>query len=162
MSGRRLRWVAAEADIDGASRIYEKRGVLSLSKVAPPTLTTGRGIIHLSNPFLDYIGAWTERGGRMLHIEVKSTKEPRLRINGSPGLTDGQMIAFRRWHLSGSACGLVWMANGLPRWVSMAHLFEAHARGDKSIHADDARRITQGVGLLYDFAACLREDYPVE
>ena len=61
---------------------YRQSGRAKIHKVDPPSKMVGRGpgarIIYGVNPFLDFIGTWSERGNRSLMMEAKSTSNHRL------------------------------------------------------------------------------------
>ncbi len=99
-----------EQQVENSAAHYERQQILLLRKVEPPTRVVGGGaarkVIFLDNPFLDFVGSWTERGGRMIVLEAKETHEPRLSYGG--GLTERQLEAMHRWWQVGAAVGLVW------------------------------------------------------
>ena len=116
--GREWEWLVAEA----AAR-YERDGVLRLRKVTPPARVVGGGkdrkVVFLDNPFLDFVGVWSARGGRALLCECKDTSGDRLRL-GDGGLTDKQADALWQWHRSGAAAFVLWRAHSgvclIPAW----------------------------------------------
>src|SRR3954468_23107434 len=89
---------------------YRHKEILRLEKVSPPARVMGDGnnrkVIFLPNPFLDWVGTWTERNGRALMIECKSTSEPKLTFGG--GISDNQIEWLLRWHYAGVAVGVCW------------------------------------------------------
>jgi hypothetical protein len=128
----------------------------TVRKVSPPTRTFGGGkIVYLPNPFLDYIGSWTERNGRALIVEAKSTLEPRLKF-GPGGLTDTQLGSFRVWSAAQAECCLIWRA-GRTVWVfTAAEILRAVESGKRSIAAKDGHPVPPGQGLiLWDFLTVL-------
>lgn len=98
-----------EKDLEEVFTFYEHRRLLVLRKVDPPTQFIGPGkIIYKANPFLDFVGSWTERGGRMLVIEAKHTDNPKLDISSGAGITTDQMHSLRRWHHAGAVAAVLW------------------------------------------------------
>lgn len=87
---------------------YERRGVLRMRKVDPPSAWTKRGVVLTDNPFPDFVGSWTRMGGRMIACEVKSTSEPKL-VLGKGGITDGQAKLLTQWMESGAAVFVLWV-----------------------------------------------------
>jgi hypothetical protein len=81
---------------------YERKGLLLLRKVDPPVKFIAGRAIFLANPYLDYIGSWSERGGRLLCLEVKSTSKPSLTLE------DSQRAAAVRWHEFGAVVAIIW------------------------------------------------------
>jgi hypothetical protein len=143
---------------------YEVRGVATLRKTDPPVRVLhqpgGRQkVIFLSNPFLDYIGTWTARGGQTIVIECKSTREPVLRLvedeKVGAGIKRKQLNAALAWQRGGAAVAFLWEYNGAVRIVSPA-MVEARWLDRKSLLWADAHKVPQGEGfILFDFLACL-------
>lgn len=112
---------AFEKEIEGVLVQYQAKNLLRMKKVDPPLRYIGGRVLHLANPFLDFIGSWTERGGRMVVMECKSTRpktgaqlpfmevlaEARLPL-GDGGLTDRQRDSLGRWHDAGAAAFVLW------------------------------------------------------
>jgi len=86
-------------------------GKLRLRKVDPPVRLLGGGefrkVIFQKNPFSDFIGCWTERGGQMLCVECKSTSEPKLQF-GNGGVTDDQIDQLINWSAAGAVAFVLW------------------------------------------------------
>lgn len=151
---------------------YLHSRTLRLSKVEPPVKVIGGGkverrVIFLENPYLDYLGAWTERGGRSLMIEAKCTSGPdggKLPIRDDSSLKLRQVEWLKRWHCAGAAVGVVW------NWTERGSVFLPIGLIDSIIKAErrhikfeEGDKIEQGVGfVLLDFAANLRKWYPLE
>lgn len=148
--------------------IYESQGRAVLRKVDPPTRTiriAGKPVvIQLDNPFLDFVGTWTERAGRMLVIEVKSTKVARLDVGKDSGVNAKQLAALHAWEKGGAAVGVIWMCDERSRemrFVSLQRIEACRAEGRASVPWKDAYNIPQGMGLLtHDFLAILSAIYP--
>lgn len=148
---------------------YRSANRLRLQKVEPPVRVIGWGekrkVIFLENPFPDYIGAWTERGGQTLCIEVKSTSGEdgsKLQIcKGSGGLRDTQLDWLIRWHRSGAAVGIVWEWVGhgwafIP--VGLAESIRREPR--RHIKFSECEPILQGQGFaMVDFLTNLSKWY---
>lgn len=157
-----------EEEITRIANDYDRRRVLSLNKVDPPTRMimdkrTKRWIpIHLANPFLDFVGAWTEQRGRGIFLEAKSTTEPRLQL-GSGGISDNQWIALQRWRKAGAAVGVLWGYTPTHeiRFVPF-ELIESQLRNDaKHVKWQHASEIPRGLGFCtWNFAAILAEYHP--
>jgi hypothetical protein len=146
---------------------YRVAKVARLAKVEPPVRVIGWGesrkVIFLKNTFPDYIGSWTERNGRALCIEVKSTLEPKLPIcTTSGGLKDDQIDNLVLWHYSGAAVGVVW------EWVGHGFAFVPIGLADsirkeprRHIKWNEADPVAQGTGfMMIDFLTNLRRWYP--
>ncbi len=141
---------------------YAAQGRASLAKVAPPVLVLrgGAKVIPLPNPFVDFTGAWTERGGRALHIEAKSTTDPRLPIYNETGIKPHQIENLERWRKAGAAVGVLWEYGTEVRMVSLSLIYKT-AEVRKSIPWVDAYPIPKGTGLVsFDFLATLGQMYP--
>lgn len=88
---------------------YQANRVLRIKKVDPPLRYIGPGkMLHLENPFLDFVGVWNERGGRAIFIETKSTTGSARLPLGQGGLTDKQVLSLHRWALFGAVSFLLW------------------------------------------------------
>lgn len=89
---------------------YERNGVATIKKVDPPTLTLGGGrrTVLLENPWLDFAGTWTARGGRSIIIEAKHTEKPILPINRKGGITPKQWENLLMWKRAGAAVFIAW------------------------------------------------------
>lgn len=142
---------------------YRQAGVADINKVDPPTKTFGRGrttkVIHLANPWLDFLGSWTTRGGRMIQIEAKSTDEPTLRImkpgGSGGGITYNQQMNARRWENAGAVVAFLWHYRGEVRLVTPT-MVEAQLTGRYSLRWVDAHLVPAGHGFLFhDFLGVL-------
>lgn len=142
---------------------YNYKRVLKLAKVDPPTRVVGPGrIIFLANPFSDYVGSWSERQGRAIFIEVKSTMEDTLPIREDSCLKNKQIDDLIMWHGVGAAVGVVWESNFRAGFLPIGLIDSIRRSGRKHIRFDEADPIPQGVGLiLFDFVVNLRRWYPV-
>lgn len=152
---------------------YERQGIATLEKVDPPTRAFNMGghvrVKFLENPFLDFTGAWTERGGRALHVECKSIKARRLPIgceksqagNKTAGISAEQMASAARWEAAGAVVCYLWQRGGSVRMLTPALVRATLATGSKSVPWFRAYRVPQGEGFaLIDFLALLRALHP--
>ena len=90
---------------------YQIAGVLRARKVDPPTRWVMGRLIPQANPFLDFVGVWTERAGRSVFFEAKETAEPRLAIGGN-GITATQRDSLVLWGLAGAVTFVLWRLRG--------------------------------------------------
>lgn len=154
-----------ESELKRIAEIYETKKLLALEKVDPPVKVLGSGefrkVIFLPNPFLDYVGTWTERGGRAVFLEAKSYETQRLPI-GDGGLTQKQGNKLKRWHSAGAAVGMLWECKGMVVFFSMQQIDDAFYYGRKSLQFEHGEPVQQGQGfILYDYIENLRRAYPV-
>jgi penicillin-binding protein-related factor A (putative recombinase) len=154
-----------EIQISNIASLYEQRNLLSLEKVDPPVRVIGTGtnrkVIFQKNPHLDFVGVWTERGGRALFMEAKSTDDERLPLNAEGGIRDAQVKALQRWHRCGAAVGILWECRGKVRFISYERVRRALAQNFKSFAIDETVPVKQGNGfIIYDFIENLRAAYP--
>lgn len=142
--------------LDVAS-VYERAGRLRLVKVDPPIAIVRGVVIQKENPFLDFIGAWTERAGRLLAIEAKETTEPRLAVGGASGLNRKQLDAIANWNASGALAFLLWRHAGEVKLWPYQHIHAA-SKGRSSIRWEAGGvRCPQGIGyILFDFRAVMQ------
>lgn len=138
---------------------YASRGLLRVKKVDPPTKTFGRGqIIHLPNPFLDFVGCWTARAGRAVFFEAKSvTNKPHLAF-GSGGLSDTQIESLRQWHAAGAVAFVLWERSGEVRLVTWPQIGDALKLGRRHLVWEDCYAVPQGKGyLIHDFLQVMEQ-----
>ena len=161
MSKAKNNGTAFESHIKLAAEGYAAQGRATLEKADPPTAIRYKGpgkpfVQQLENPFLDFLGVWTERGGRALFIEAKSTEEHRLPICRDNGLTSKQVAALQRWHDAGAVVGVVWHHRGEWRLVTLSLIEMVRAEGSASLRWADAMTLPRGTGLIqYDFLTAL-------
>lgn len=151
-----------EEEITRIAGAYRTRGQLHLEKVDPPTRIFRGQVIFLQNPFLDFAGAWRERGGRAIFLEAKSTDDPKLEI-GKGGLRDAQRQALRNWQLSGAAVGIIWGLSRAQelRWVPLEAIDAQLRNGTKHLKWDNATPLPRGTGwVTWDFLHALRLYHP--
>ncbi len=150
---------------------YRSAGLCDLEKVEPPVKTfgsqKGRTVIFLKNPFLDFIGSWTERDGRLLVVECKSTETDTLTIGAldetalgkkvsASGIKMSQILSGHRWQRSGAAVCYLWNYHGSVKLVT-PNMVSAQLTHRKSLRWCDAHPVPQGPGfILIDFLALLR------
>lgn len=155
-----------EATFAATCEAYFSSRVLRLTKVEPPVRVVGWGanrkIIFLENPFPDWTGAWTERGGRSLMIETKSTSEDQLRMATNGALSINQIEWLKRWHWAGAAVGVVWeWRNHGAVFLPIGKVWDVWQSGRRHIKWEEGDPIQQGMGfVLMDFVANLRRWYP--
>lgn len=102
---------------------YQAHGFMRVKKVEQPIRMFGRRVIHLKNPFLDFIGCWTERYGKMISFEAKSTSVPKLQTH-SGGLTEAQMDNLRLWGKAMAVSFLLWEHKGEVRFWTVGMIGE--------------------------------------
>lgn len=161
-----------EAEIKLCAAEYQFRGWLRLKKVDPPVRTLGGGefrrVIFLQNPWLDFSGCWTERGGRALFIECKSTAEDKLSIGhkGGSGVTPDQISSMINWRLAGAVAFALWRCPSGVALLSARFLSDVVRRatagnGTRTLHWADARvRVAPGANpakVPWDFLPVMRE-----
>lgn len=139
---------------------YAKQRRAKIHKVDPPHKVVTRRIagrwvqqvILEENPWLDFAGSWAEAGGRMLVIEAKTTREPRLPLRvakGASGLSDEQWRNGIDWQRAGAMVLILWEHRGEIRATTPA--MAAHAArelGRKSIRWCDAHPLPRGLGWV--------------
>lgn len=152
-----------QAKVMASADLYREKNLLRMDKVDPPVRVVGSGqfrkVLFMENHFLDFIGSWTERAGRMVAIEAKSTAVPSLGIPAR--LTDRQREWLLRWHNSGAAVGVLWewKDNGTV-FLPIGQIQSVWKTGRRHIKFDECERVAQGQGfLLVDFIQNLRKWY---
>lgn len=154
MSKHAARGRPFEAYLEMIFAAYAAQGRAQIEKVAPPTAMVGGPgrwrPVHLLNPFLDYTGTWTERGGRSLHLEAKSTEKHLLPVGVEGGVTAEQMAALERWQKAGAVAAVLWSHNGEVRIATHDLLALQRAEGRGSIRFADAFPVLAGVGMTTD------------
>lgn len=154
-----------QKEIEMIADEYERRGIARLKKVDPPLKIIGTGIhrqtIFLDNPFVDFVGTWTARGGRGLFIEAKDTEEPTLKVLvKSGGLTEKQWQALLHWEKAGAACGILWRHRQQIRLVPVPAVFCQIRAGAKHVKWEHATPVPRGMGFVtFDFLHTLGEYY---
>jgi hypothetical protein len=153
---------AFQKEIELTAIGYLNRGIAKLEKVDPPVRIIGGGpsrrVIFLANPWLDWAGTWTEKYGRSLFIESKSTSTHRLAIGKDGGLTASQWAAMRQWRIAGAACAVVWQYGGAVALLLPETIAEAIGRKEASIPFEVGLRVPRGDGkVVWDFLNTLSE-----
>jgi penicillin-binding protein-related factor A (putative recombinase) len=157
-----------ETMIERTADAYFNARILRLCKVEPPVRVIGWGqnrkVIFLENPFPDWTGAWTERAGRSLMIETKSTSDPRLPMAASGNLSENQVEWLKRWHYAGAAVGIIWeWKNNGAAFIPIGQAVDIWKSGRRHIKWEECDPIRQGTGfVLIDFVENLRRWYPHE
>lgn len=103
-----------EALITMIGQGYEQTRVARIRKTDPPTAFVRGRVVHTANPWPDFVGSWTQNGGRLLMIEAKSTTEDFLPIM-SGGVREAQVEAMRQWAAAGAVCFVLWAPADLSR-----------------------------------------------
>lgn len=151
-----------ENALQATNAAYLAAGLAYLEKVEPPTKVLhikGRSpmTVHLANPFLDFVGTWTEMGGKVLMVECKYTTEPILAIQEQGGIKLKQLRAALRWERSGAAVAFLWRREDQTRLVT-PRMCQAQLLHRKSLRWCDAHPVPAGPGfILIDFLALLRQ-----
>ena len=158
-----------EKRIADIAKIYEAQERALIHKCDPPSRTInvkGKTFTTLlKNPFPDFVGTWTENGGKALLIEAKSTKHPRLPIMcKSGGVTIDQIKHLTHWHHAGAAVGIVWEHELHWRFVGIRQVHETLLlkRGNqprRSIKWDEAEVIPQNGMNYMDFLKNISDCY---
>lgn len=160
-----------EREIEGVLVQYRAKRFLDLRKTEPATRFIEGQVLHLRNDWLDYAGSWTERGGRCVVMECKSTtpeqhlegmeREPRLPL-GSGGLTDRQRLAMLRWTDAGACAFLLWRHGTRTLFVPWPVIYTVDRRMDRRhLLWSDGREVKQGMGFVTcDFLEAMRTCWP--
>lgn len=151
------------------SKIYHSQERALLYKCDPPSRTfnvNGKTFTTLlKNPFPDFVGSWTEKEGRSILIEAKSTQHPRLPIMcKSGGLTVDQVEHLKQWHDSGAAVGIVWEHDLKWKFIGIKQvqatlLMKRGNQPRKSIRWDEAQEIPKNGMNYIDFLCNLEGIY---
>jgi len=153
---------ALESEIELICDAYARQGLAKIHKVDPPTriVRKGRQVfgVQMKSPFVDWIGSWTTRGGQLVHLESKSTKEPRLGLLTDAGLKQDQYEKLIAWDRSGAKVGVLWGHKGQMKLISLPTIAHAIETGDKSLKWRHHRSCPRGAGFVsWDFLACLED-----
>lgn len=156
--GKRL-----ESLIATAADTYARRGILAIQKVDPPIKVVGRApflkVIMLKSLWVDFTGAWTERGGRMIHIEAKSTHSETLACGRDGGLTARQLEAFEYWQKAGACCALIVEGPDGRFWFWAYEKILEYRKGRKTLKISDGEPIISADGLALDFRKNLADNF---
>ncbi len=142
---------------------YRSTGIMDIRKTDPPVKVVGAGgrrqVIFMDNCFVDFMGAWKERSGRMLALEAKSTAENSLSVGKTGGVTARQWRALCDWSAAGAACGILWECPAGVFFVCLGNANEAIKSG-KRLKPENGIRLQPGKGFVFfDVAAALRLVY---
>lgn len=149
--------------IETVSNEYERKRILMLRKVDPPTTVIRGRVVYLNNPFVDWCGVWIERGARAIHAEAKSTCEPVLGIGHSSGVNERQVNNLVQWDAAGAAAFVLWLYADRVKVLPIRWLLDHTQRsGRKSIPWEDAGgECRQGKGfVLWDYVEIMRLIWP--
>jgi len=154
---------AFEREVGMVCDAYRATGRADIRKVDPPTRTLwkcGKPVtILLPNPFLDFVGTWTEMGGKAVMIEVKSTEEPRLAVlaekqKGS-GISHDQLTNALAWEKAGAAVAFLWRHDRAVRLLTPS-MVRAATTDRKSVTWTTAHLVPAGLGFCFhDFLTLL-------
>jgi hypothetical protein len=155
--GKQEAGASLEEDVLRLAAQYERQRALTLRKVDPPTRVVGPGkIVYLKNPFADFVGSWTERGGKVLILEAKHTQEDQLGIGIKGGVSRDQMHNLRVWHHAQAVSAVIWRAGAETFFIPVVildALCRKHLR--KHVKVRDVDRRFRG----RDWVRTLREIY---
>ena len=154
-----------EDEIKCTAKEYERRKVLTLEKTVPGARIIGGGsdrkVIFMRSRHVDFEGAFTERGGRFIALECKSTAENRLPLGRPGGLTENQVRSLRDWTLAGGVTGLIWKCPAGVLFLPYRDIQALVLKQKKSLVPEDGKPVKAGDGfLVWDFAENLRLAYP--
>ncbi len=141
---------------------YQFKGVMRLKRVSPPTRIIGGGasrkVIFLQNPFHDWIGVWTQGGGRMVVIECKSTEEARLPVGGSGGVTEDQWNELQHWNNANAVTFVLWYCRSEPGcWFFTVPMIKMVLQtGRKSVKPEDGHQV-----IKRDFLVNMLKNFPL-
>lgn len=153
-----------EGRILWAAQTYLFRGQLTLDKVDAPTKVVGkRGalrVIMLESQWVDFAGAWTERGGRMVIIEAKSTASDSVACGKDGGITKRQWEALQYWHAAGAAVGVIIETPGPLYWWWTVPMITESQKQKRMIKAAEGQPVISADGVLVDFRRNLWRSFP--
>ncbi len=155
-----------EKEIELTAGAYQRTRTAVLRKVDPPVAVIWiddasnpgkkrQRVIFKRNPWLDFAGVWSARGGRALLVECKSSSTHRL------GLREGQLgpdqvEAIRAWRMAGGVVALLWQFGEAVSLWTPEMIVSADARGEKSLVFADGLPVPRGLGnVVWDFLPVL-------
>lgn len=144
-----------EETILACSHLYEQANFLRVRKVSPASRIVGGGndrkVIFMPNDFVDFVGSFTQRGGRAVFVEAKQTHEDRLPLGRGGGVTDKQVRTMRDWTLANAMTAVLWRS---PSGVWIAPYREIAMRiteGRKALLPEHCRAVPcEGYVVLAD------------
>lgn len=152
-----------ESLVEQVTTNYERKGIMRLRKVDPPTFMYNGQWVRKQSPFLDYVGTWTERNGRAIFLECKTTSHGKLPMLSKSGLTDDQYKALKDWHLAGAVSCLLWANRSMVALVTASQL-QTHIERATQMHT--ARCLTFedleakfSIAEIYSFVSAIRAYY---
>lgn len=156
--GGRNQGTSYETELERAFGTYLLNGIAKVEKCDAPTKVLGKKVIYLENPFPDFIGTWTQQGGRLLTFEAKRTDAPTLGV-GKSGLKTHQLDALDLWHRAGGFSALLWQYRGETRAMTAGQIRKALSEtGRKSLMWEQATPLPRGTGWVsYDFLKWAKE-----
>lgn len=142
---------------------YRAQGRANIRKVDPPSRSFTKGgktfTTLLANPFLDFVGTWTELGGKAIMVEVKSTAEPRLAVlaagqKGS-GISHDQLVNALEWEHAGAAVAFLWQHDRAVRLLTPT-MVRAATTERRSVPWTTGHLVPAGMGFCFhDFLTLL-------
>lgn len=153
--------MAFQTELEMACRQYRSQLVAAIEKVSPPSRVVGTGyarrVIFTANPFLDFVGTWTEFGGRAIFLEAKSTATHRLPLARPGGVTEDQVHALVGWKIAGAAAMLVWRFGGATALFTPQYVVDRATAGEKSLVFENGTPIPRTNRTHLDFLAAYSE-----
>lgn len=145
---------------------YEQRGIMTLKKVDPPTILIHGQWVRTPSPFLDFVGSWTERGGRAVFLECKTTRDGKLGLLDQGGITQNQYDALLDWHYAGAVSCVLWAAGSRIALVTASQL-ESHIERAREMKTPrrlsfDELEAKFSISEIYNFVTALRAIYDNE
>lgn len=142
---------------------YRACGVMDVRHVDPPVKIIGGGknrqVIFQDNYFVDYIGSWRERSGRMIALEAKSTAINHLAVGKTGGVTARQWKALTDWSGAGAAAGIIWECPAGVFFVPLGQAAKA-ANNRCRVTPEFGLKLAPGKGFVFfDVAAAMRVVY---
>lgn len=143
---------------------YRSTGIMDVRKTDPPVKVVGTGgrrqVIFMDNPWVDFLGAWKERSGRMIALEAKSTATNHLAVGKTGGVTARQWQALTDWSAAGAVCGILWECPAGVYFVPLGQAAQA-AQNRCRVTPEFGIKLQAGKGFVFfDVAAAMRVVYP--
>lgn len=149
---------AFEQEIKERCERYAMERVAYLEKVDPPVLMAGPRMILKRNPFPDFVGTWRMRGGVMLAIEAKTTKDHKLVISKATkgsGLRLNQIKLLLQWGAYGAAVCVLWKRVDINRVAVLSEVMLHQLLSERSTSLSWERLPAACVMARLEFLQCL-------
>ena len=142
---------------------YRACGIMDIRKTDPPVKVVGTGVrrqvIFMDNPWVDFLGSWREKSGRMIALEAKSTATNHLAVGKTGGVTARQWQALTDWSSAGAAAGIIWECPAGVFFVPLGQAAKA-ANNRCRVTPEFGIKLPPGKGFVFwDVAAALRIVY---